>query len=793
MKQHVLTLNDKTSVLIDTDGMRFDIRYEGNTVISANSKNLFYFEHLRTKDDATNTIPGINMEKAWEESFGGENDVRPNGPQSVGLDLSFVGFDHVYGLPEHATDLALKDTTGPNAAYTDPYRLYNFDIFEYELDNPMALYGHVPFMMAHSTNQTVGVFWLNAAETWVDVEKSASSGVVDGILKSFFGNKDEVKTVNSHWMSESGIIDVFFFVGPTPKDVFRQFTSLVGRQELPPLFSVAYHQCRWNYQDEADVKSVNGNFESYDIPYDVLWLDIEHTDGKRYFTWDSKTFPNPEKMINDMSSFGRKMVTIIDPHIKRDNDYYVHKEATRLGHYVKDNNGVNDLEGHCWPGGSSWVDFTSPEAREWWAEMFQFENYKGSTPDLYTWNDMNEPSVFNGPEVTMKKTAIHHGGWEHRDVHNLYGMMMHRATAEALVKRNEGHNKRPFVLSRAFYAGSQRWGAIWTGDNTASWEHMVASVPMLLSMNLGGISFSGADVGGFFGNPDPELLLRWYQVGAFQPFFRGHAHIDTKRREPWVFGEPWTTHIRDAIRTRYSYLPYLYTVFHEGSVNGAPVMRPMWIEFPEDNNTFNLQSSFLLGANLLVTPVTHSGQTSTSTYLPGTAAFWYDLANGNTQYHSGSTVSVSTPLDKISVFQRGGSIVPRKLRVRRSTAQMKNDPITLVVALSPASQATGELYLDDGDSFNYRNSKEFIHVAFEYEAQGNKATLKSTVLHSTDKHITDSTVERVTVLGASGPAKVTTTCEGKEVVLTSTFADGQLVVKKPNCLVSGAFTINFEF
>lgn len=203
---------------------------------------------------------------------------------------------------------------------------------------------------------------------------------------------------------------------------------------------------------------------------------------------------------------------------------------------------------------------------EWWAERFSYEHYVGSTADLYTWNDMNEPSVFNGPEVTLRKNAMHFGDWEHRHVHNLYGLLMHQATAMGLVNRNERRDKRPFVLSRAFFAGTQKWGAVWTGDNKADWGHLKASEPMILSLGLAGITFSGADVGGFFGNPSPELLLRWYQAGAYQPFFRAHAHLDTARREPWVHGEPWTTRIRQTILARYQILPYIYTLYYKVAV-----------------------------------------------------------------------------------------------------------------------------------------------------------------------------------------------------------------------------------
>ena len=235
-------------------------------------------------------------------------------------------------------------------------------------------------------------------------------------------------------------------------------------------------------------------------------------------------------MQKNISHVGRKMVTIIDPHIKRDDHFHIHKEATAKGLYIKDKTG-KDFDGWCWPGSSSYLDFTDKRVRDWWASQFALDKYAGSTLDLFTWNDMNEPSVFNGPEVSMSKDAKNLIGVEHREWHNLYGIYMQMATAQGQIDRCGADEKlRPFVLTRAFWAGSQRFGAMWTGDNTADWGHLKISVPMLLSINIAGLSFAGADVGGFFGEPSPELFTRWYQAGSFTPFFRGHAHHDTKRR-----------------------------------------------------------------------------------------------------------------------------------------------------------------------------------------------------------------------------------------------------------------------
>ncbi len=373
----------------------------------------------------------------WEEKFGSHTDSKPYGPMSVGADITFPASTHLFGLPEHASSTQLKGTTGMGAHYKEPYRLYNLDVFEYELDETMALYGEVPLIVSQSkTSGTVGVFWFNPTETFEDVE-----------------NPNDTKGTKTHWISESCIIDLFLLPGPNPKSLYQQYATLTGRMPLPPMWSLGYHQCRWNYRDEEDVYQVHGKFEELDYPYDVLWLDIEHTNGKRYFTWDKNLFPNPIPMQEKLKSQGRNMVTIIDPHIKRDNQYYIHKKATAKGLYIKDKSGESDYDGWCWPGSSSYLDFTNEKVRNWWAEQFSYDQYEGSTPSLFTWNDMNEPSVFNGPEVSMQKDLRNLDGIEHREWHNLYGILFQRATAEGLTRRNPGENVRPFVLSRSFFAG----------------------------------------------------------------------------------------------------------------------------------------------------------------------------------------------------------------------------------------------------------------------------------------------------------------------------------------------------
>lgn len=745
-----------------------------------------------------------SLEKIRGDSFGGHTDSQVLGPRSVGLDFAFPFAGHVYGIPEHTSPLSLPTTTTGSANiaphYSEPYRLYNLDVFEYELDQTMALYGHIPFMVAHDVvdgkGVAAGVFWFNPSETFIDVSDALGENVPGSSRKTF---------KESHWISESGEVDFFLFSGPSSKEVFSQFTLLTGRQQLPPMFALGYHQCRWNYRDEKDVAKVESTFEQLDYPVDVIWLDIEHTDGKRYFTWDKSVFPSPLEMQKNVSAHGRRMVTIVDPHIKRDSNFHVHSEATSLQLYIKDKNG-GDFDGWCWPGSSSYLDFTNPRVRAWWAERFSLSKYVGSTMDLFTWNDMNEPSVFNGPEVSMPKDTKNLDGVEHREWHNLYGLYMQSATADGLVLRSPttdpAAKQRPFVLSRAFWAGSQRFGAIWTGDNRADWGHLRVAAPMLLSINLAGLSFAGADVGGFFGDADAELFTRWYQAGSFTPFFRGHAHHDSKRREPWVYGDPYTSILRSAAMTRYALLPFWYTVFFEAYDKGLPVMRTMFTEFPDDESVLTMDDQWMVGQSLLVKPATTPGQRSVDVYLPGSEG-WFDLASlkkypANSR---GQRTTVDAPMDKIPVFIRAGEIIPEKLRLRRSSKLMFFDPYTLVITPTSAGTAKGNLYMDDEITLAHDHGA-YVHRVFEFSS--GKLTCRAApqdpVARSATKYDPANTVERVVIADQfSAPRKVKVVAgHGAEMSLyelnwTYDAANRVVTLKKPDVKLNEDWEITLEY
>ncbi|KAF7350938.1 Glycoside hydrolase family 31 protein [Mycena sanguinolenta] len=729
-KKDIRAKYGNNEVVVAFEPLTVSLLRGGKPQVVLNGRGLLHMEHFRTKQVAeTKTeeaepapeegaeeqvvlevekvnprawFEGDTEEDYWEERFSTWTDTKPKGPESLSIDISFPSHGTIYGIPQHATRLALPTTAGDSPTYTDPYRLYNADVFEYLASSTMSLYGSIPILHAHSADSTVGIFHAVGSETWIDVSHATE------------------KSTETHWISESGILDIFLMPGPTPADVFAQYSGLTGTPVLPPHWSLGYHQCRWNYVSTNDVRTVQKRFDEEDMPVDVFWLDIEYADEHKYFMWEQKNFPDPVDMTNEVAANGRKMVVIVDPHLKRTSSYPVYQEASDRKLLVKQPNGESEYEGWCWSGSSSWIDFFNPNAWDWWKSLFKTTALKSgwswtsSTTDIHIWNDMNEPSVFNGPEISMPRDNVHYGGWEHRDVHNINGMLFSNLTSKAVQERTDPP-QRPFVLTRSFFAGSQRFGAMWTGDNLGTWEHMAVGIQMVLSNGIGGMSFAGSDVGGFFGNPEPEMLVRWYQVGIFNPFFRAHAHIDTKRREPFLLDQPYKGIVKDLLRLRYAMLPVWYTAFRETSVTGVPVLRPHYVVFPKDPKGFH---------GILVKPITTKGATETTVYLPEDEVY-YDYFSHHVYRGTakGKDITVQAELHQVPVFVRGGSIVPTRERPRRSSPLMKLDPFTLRVALSKAGSARGDLYLDDGVSYSHEKGQ---FVWREFTAQTAKKVVRIT-------------------------------------------------------------------
>jgi alpha 1,3-glucosidase len=758
--------DDDFEVVIKFSPFQVDFRRADESHIKFNDRGLFNMEHWRPKIEKEtpdggeegqtqdNKADGGEDESTWwDESFGGNTDSKPRGPESFGMDISFVGYEQVFGIPEHTGPISLKQTRGGDGNHHEPYRLYNTDVFEYILDSPMTLYGAIPFMQAHRKDSSVGVFWLNAAETWIDIVKSK-----DAKNPLSLGKGPKTST-HTHWFSEAGILDAFIFMGPTPRDLTKKYGELTGYTAMPQEFSIGYHQCRWNYISDDDVKDVDRRMDKSKIPYDVIWLDIEYTEEKKYFTWDPHSFADPISMGRQLDAHGRKLVVIIDPHIKKVDNYPVSSNmlSKDLAVHNKDD---QTYDGWCWPGTSNWVDCFNPKAIEWWKTLFKYDSFKGTLENTFLWNDMNEPSVFNGPETTMPKDNIHFGNWEHRDVHNLNGLTFHNASWEAMVSRKKGERRRPFILTRSFYAGSQRLGAMWTGDNQADWEHLAASIPMIINQGISGFPFAGADVGGFFGNPDKDLMARWYQAGIFYPFMRAHAHIDSRRREPYMLGEPYTGILTKALRLRYSLLPSWYTAFFHANRDGSPVVRPMFWTHPSEEGGFSIDDQLFVGTTgLLAKPIVEKDKFSTDIWIPDDEVYFDYNTYEIVKTQKGKRVTVNAAIDSIPLLMRGGHIFPRRDIPRRSSAAMRFDDYTLVVTVSKDGSAEGDLYADDGDTFDnekgqyvYRKFSLANNILASVDAEGRNA--KSIKAGSWLKAMREVRVDRIIVVGAPASLNV---------------------------------------
>ncbi|KAJ8949565.1 hypothetical protein NQ318_016196, partial [Aromia moschata] len=613
--------------------------------------------------------------------------------QAFNFDVEFEGATKLYGLHHHSYKLALDETADGSK---EPFRLRNSDV--YDLNSTMALYGSVPVLYGHSVNGTSGIFFHNAAEEWIDI--------------SYKGDRP-----SAHFMVESGTFDMFVLFGPTTQAVVRQFTNLTGVAHLPQLWTLGYHQCRWSYNSQEDVKYVVAEMDNHDFPMDAIWLDIDYTDEKRYFTWNPESFSDPIEMQKNLSTTNRKLVTILDPHIKVDDNYPVYAGA-KGKYFVKWANG-SDFEGTCWPGVSNYLDFLNPEVRDYYVSWYAYNKFNGSTETLAgVWNDMNEPSVFDTLEKTMPFEAVHYNNVLHRDIHNIYGLLQTKATHQGLILRDNG-TKRPFILSRSHFAGSQRYAAMWTGDNTADWPYLVISYSECMLSNIVGMVFCGADVGGFSGNPDHELLQRWYQAGVWLPFYRGHATQDSPRREPYLFPEDVQAVIRNAIKMRYKHIPVFYTLFYEHTRYGDPVIKPVFYDYPE---YLEYDGYILVGSDILARPVLEPGISSQTVEFPGNEeTFWYRVDNGSWVVHLGSSrTNLPVNISTSPFFYRGGSIIPRKNKERPSTANLTDDPYTLYVNLDANRNAEGRLYVDDYTSFAYSTDNTYFYVNITYISESNR-------------------------------------------------------------------------
>jgi len=488
----------------------------------------------------------------------------------------------------------------------------------------------------------------------------------------------------------------YIFAGPRMPAILTAYTWLTGRTAPPPLWSLGYHQCRWFDYTQDAVEGIAQRHRDNGIPCDALWLDIEYMDGYRVFTWNTTSFPDAPGMLKRLEGEGFRVITIIDPGVKHDPGYWVYDQAVERDVLCRTEGG-DIYVGQVWPGDTAFPDFATEEARDWWGELNAAHVASGLAG---IWNDMNEPATGNIDPGAMRFAQ---GQESHERYHNQYALLMAMGTTQGLLKAMPG--KRTFVLSRAGFAGIQRYAANWMGDNLSRWDHLWLSIPMAAGLGVSGQAFVGADIGGFAGNSNAELYLRWMQYGALTPFCRNHSEIGNVDQYAWSWGEVVQEIVREAVRLRYRLLPYIYASFLTASETGAPVQRPMVFDHQDDPTVRDLDDQYLFGPDLLVAPVLQPGQTARQVYLP--EGDWYDWHSG--ERHDGQAfIHVPTPMERIPVFARGGSVIPLWPEAPDSTAGYHPEELELRVFI-PSTDGVFESELQEDDGLSFAASEGARH------------------------------------------------------------------------------------
>jgi alpha-glucosidase len=638
--------------------------------------------------------------------------VRANDGSILQQDSSPLRFEDsafriVKAMPADEHYYGLGDKIGPTDRRRRAFLLWNTDAYRFQ-ESTDPLYKSIPFFMTFRAGIAVGVFLDNTFRSSFDfgVESAASYS---------FG-------------ASGGPVDYYVFPGPTPREVLESYAWLTGTPPMPPRWSLGFQQSRYTYTPEARLMEIANRLRADHIPADALYLDIDFQDRNRPFTVSTKDFPNLGDTLAKLHGMNFHVVAITDLHIANaPNQNYAPYDSGIAGDEFVHNPDGSVFVGPVWPGPAVFPDFTRRETRAWWGTLYK--NFAALGFDGF-WNDMNEPSVFKTPTGTMPLDTMHRIdelGFQtrtatHAEIHNVFGMENSRATYEGLLKLNPG--TRPFVLTRASYAGGQRYAATWTGDNSSTWNHLRESGPQLKSLALSGFGFSGADVGGFAGTATPELLTKWIEVAAFEPIDRDHTEKGTGDQEPWVGGPEQEAIRRRFIEERYRLMPYLYTLAEENARTGIPMMRSLFLDYPEaarDKHPIDseVDNEFLLGHDLLIAPSPYpEAPDAYSVEFP--TATWFDYWTGERVLPAlrdadpnpnappspaelvPLAVSVHPTLDALPVYVRGGAILALQPLIQ-NTNETPQGPLELRVYAGP--DCRGSLYTDDGSSFAYKESK----------------------------------------------------------------------------------------
>lgn len=582
---------------------------------------------------------------------------------------------HFYGL---------GDKTGFLDKRHYEYEMWNTDNPDPHVDSFKALYKSIPFFISLTDDYVYGLF-------------------LDNTFRSFFNMGQESEEY--YWFSaDGGNLDYYYIAGDSMADVLERYTYLTGTCPLPQKWTLGYHQSRWGYVTQEDVEEVAASLRGNDIPCDAIHFDIDYMQDYKVFTWNKERYHgDPAAFLAKLSAEGFKAVTINDPGVKKEDGYKVYDEGVENGYFARTPEGEVYINA-VWPGDAAFPDFGNPAVRKWWGENQKFLLDQGVGG---IWNDMNEPASFHGPLPEDVVFTDEDRETVHKEMHNVYGHLMAKAAYEGLKKLD---GRRPFVITRACYAGSQKYATAWTGDNTSLWAHLQMVIPQLCNLGLSGMPFVGTDVGGFGADATPELMARWVQVGCFSPLFRNHSAAGTRRQEPWQFGEEIMDIYRKYVKLRYQWIPYFYDLFYEEERTGAPVMRPLVFHYEKDSAARVCNDEFMLGSRVLAAPVVNQGADRRMVYLP--EGVWYDYWT-----HEKLTGPVwfvrEAPLDCCPIYVRAGSIIP-VMEPQSHVGEKSSDTLTLEVY---PGEGNWEHYLDNGEDFAYREGK-YHQYCFTVDGDG---------------------------------------------------------------------------
>ena len=596
-----------------------------------------------------------------------------------------LGFDeHFYGLGEKATRLDKR---------RGEFTMWNSDTYAYQ-EGTDPVYQSIPFYIGWQRGAAYGIFFDNSYRTHFD-----------------FGASSQEYAAFS---AEGGEMNYYFFQGPSIKKILARYADLTGHMPMPPMWALGNQQSRYSYYPESVAEEVVRKYRADDLPLDVLHLDIHFMNEYRPFTWDTQRFPNPKAFTDRLRAQGVKVVTIVDPGIKyqppaagahdaashpelapQDQSYYAYNQGHAQDFFLKRKDGRPYIA-RVWPGESVFVDYTLEPAARWWGDLHRAYTDNGVAG---IWNDMNEPSDFNDQTGKSQMDVVTYDGGTYSPYagnRNVFGLNEARATYQGLERLLP--NQRPYVITRAAYAGIQRYATMWAGDNRSTWDALALSLPMFMTLGLSGEPFVGADVGGFVGRTGPELLVRWYEVGFLTPFCRNHAALDSPDHEPWRYGKYYEDIIRKYLKLRYRLLPFLYTTLEESHRTGMPLFRPLLLNYQDDENTLEIDDEFMIGADLLVAPILKPDLTARLVYLP--AGVWFDYWTG-AKHEGGRMIRVEAPLETVPLFVRGGAILPLGPEMNY-VGEKPADPMHFEIYPDARGEASASLYEDDGLTDAYR-------------------------------------------------------------------------------------------